>query len=168
MHERGRRLDLPLKAPHRVRRPGRGQDLQRHHAIHLLMQGFVDPAHSPLADRIQDDVIAEDQPLGVLVTNRLGLKRRELLLVNHAIQEGVGGVAQGRRRQLPAHRIRLFRRHQAAIDEQKQQLVRGLRPGAARVKRIDAALRIRRSQSPRSAAPPRQTPGHSRSPGSAS
>ena len=65
----------------------RGDHLHRHEALHPPVLGLEDHAHAPLAQLVQHDIFAEDQPLGLALVDGLGLILGELALLDEDLGE---------------------------------------------------------------------------------
>jgi hypothetical protein len=113
MFEFGSRFDFSLEAFDLFRRiDGRmRQDLERHHAIHLSMEGFVDGTHAPFADFVQNHIAIQHQRQFAAFQQHRGLKRREMLTENELTSEGnrIGGriVTSETRHLFPIHQLRV-------------------------------------------------------------
>ena len=66
---------------------GKREELQGHDAVHPPVPRPVDPPHPSLANLFQDDVVADDQTLGLALDHQVGLELGQLLATQHLLDE---------------------------------------------------------------------------------
>ena len=94
-----------------------GQDLERAHAAQAAMPGLEDDAHAALAELVEDQVVADQEPAALLLINRGGLVRRELAGLDQGArkaQHAFGGIG--------SEGLELGLGDQADLDESAREL----------------------------------------------
>ena len=127
MRELGRRFHLAVESldglgPLHGRR---GEDLDRHRAFHPPVPGLQHYPHAAFAQLVQNDVLAEDQPLGLALVDGLGLVLGEFALLDEDLGEllDILGPLLGRKALLD--RGDFGRRQQAALGQPLNELLDG-------------------------------------------
>jgi hypothetical protein len=117
--ELGGGLDLALEALDGLRRLDghRRQDLQGDQAFHLAVTGLEDLAHPPLADLVQDHVLAQHEALHAALANLAGLVLGEPAGLDQQVGQGGGVVGAFFGRKVLAEGDDLVGGQQAAVDK---------------------------------------------------
>ncbi len=121
----GRRLHLavePLDGPGLLH-GRRGEDLDGHRAFHPPVLGPQHDAHAAFAQLVQDDVLAEDQPLRLALVDGLRLVLREFALLDEGLSELLEVLGPPLGREAALERVDLGRRHQAALRQPFDELL---------------------------------------------
>ncbi len=125
----GRRFHLavePLDGPGLLH-GRRGEDLDGHRAFHPPVLGLQDHAHAACTQLVQDDVLAEDQPLGLALVDRLDLVLGQLAVLDKRLGELLDILGSLVGRETVLERGDFSRRHEATLRQPLYKLLDGHR-----------------------------------------